>query len=91
MLLTFRNNLGRRKYSKHLQQRKMIDFQGKKSKFLSEVDFSLFDFEIHSARSRSSGIVMRSGFERFLLSEHSLEIWSQFWEISRGILGFSLI
>ena len=78
LLLTLENNLGLRKRSKHIQQRKMIDFQGKISKFLSEVDFSLFDFEIHSARSRSSGRVMCSDFERFLLSKHSFEFRVQF-------------
>ena len=42
MLLAFRNNPELRKRSKPLHQQKMIDFQGKTSKFLSEVDF--FDF-----------------------------------------------
>ena len=44
MLLTFRNNPKRRKRTKPLQQQKMIEFQGKISKFLSEVDFFVFGF-----------------------------------------------
>ena len=44
MLLTFGHNLEPRKCSKHLQQRKMIDFQGKISKFLSEVEFFVIWF-----------------------------------------------
>ena len=45
MLLAFRNNPELRKRSKPLQQQKMIDFQGKTSKCLSEVAFLFFGLE----------------------------------------------